>query len=206
MKKVAITIILICAGYFGLGWVAVLFGWMEPDTYFRLSGPIGGLASVGGILGVVGRRFSASELKAAELEALEHMVDATKQLKEYEQRVAATEGRIQELRTQQQRMELLVQKASLSLFFQNRYVALQVELLDIVDRDKRLGATLREIRELEAKIGALEEEIDADPDVADIRRIISDAEAFRSEQTTDPLVLVLRDTSRMIRRLILPFS
>ncbi len=205
MRRAFAAIILLCIVYFLGGWIAVYFEWILKDTYFSYAGIVGGLASVVGLLSFTRPALSNADLQQLELGSLKSITETSEKLQELEKKRAETEGQLETLDLQKQEMELLVRKASLALFLKERYLHHERLIIERIEINSDLKESLDEVRDISQKISALNEEIDADPNVAvlkDIMAAASTREPTLSEaiQSLPPvarsLVLILRELSR----------
>ena len=90
--------------------------------------------------------------------------------------------------------ELLVQKASLTLFLKEQYGRYEKRILDAVSINSDLENSLLEIQEISQKLSALNEEIKTDPNVTQLKEIIAAASQRRS--TLDEAIYSLPLTAR----------
>lgn len=205
MRRVFAAIILLCIVYFLGGWIAVHFEWISSQTYFSYAGIVGGLASVVGLLSFTRPALSNTDLQQLDLGSLKSITETSEKLRELENKRTKTEGEIENLDIQKQEMELLIRKASLALFLKERYAHHERLILDIVKDNTGLSKSLIELEEITQKISALDEEIEADPNVKTLKEIV--AVASRREPTiseainslpagTKAIVLLSREFAR----------
>lgn len=211
MRRVFAAIILLCIVYFLGGWIAVHFGWILGETYFSYAGIVGGLASVVGLLSFTRPALSNTDLQQLELGSLKSITETSEKLRELEKKRAATEGELENLDLQKQEMELLVRKASLALFLKERYAHHENLILDRVNDTQDLAESLAEAQDISQKLSALNEEIEADPNVKVLKEIV--AAASRREPTISEainslpvgmraFVLVFRELARAVENLL----
>ena len=175
MRKLYAVIILVCMAYFIGGWIAVKFGLVTRDDYFAYAGIVGGFASVAGLLALTRPAFTQSDIKAVELETLKSVAQTADQLQQLQSTRAKTVQELDGLSVKKKEMELLVKKASLALFLKEQYSHHELQILDEVAKNEALGRSLQNARETAAKITALDEEIEVDPNVQQLREIIATA-------------------------------
>ncbi|NYT24729.1 hypothetical protein H0A73_14080 [Alcaligenaceae bacterium] len=196
MRKLYALIILLCIVYFTGGWIAVKLEWVTRDDYFAYAGIVGGLASVAGLLALTRPPITQSDFKHVELEALKSMAATAEQLKELQTVHAKTVQELDGLEVKKKQMELLVKKASLALFLKEQYSHHERQVLEEVTKNDHLRSALEKSAESAAKIAALNEEIEADPNVLQLRRII-DA-ATRREPTFEEALNDLTPIARAL--------
>lgn len=196
MRRIFAAIILLCIVYFLGGWIAVHYGWFENETYYSYAGIVGGLASVVGLLSFTRPTISHSDLKALELDSLKSITDTSEKLQELERKRAEKEGEIEDLDLKKQEMELLVRKASLALFLKERYEHHQKFILNRIEDDQDLSDSLAEAQDISQKLSALDEEIEADPNVSVLKDIMS--AASRRERTVSEAIDSLPPPARAI--------
>jgi len=186
MRKIFAVAILLCIIYFLGGWVAVSFEWINKGDYFAYAGIVGGLASVAGLFALTRPAISKSDVQAIELDALKSMAETAGQLQVLEAARSKTKEEIGGLEIKKREMELLVKKASLALFLKEQYAHYERQVLEEVERNSPLKDHLRKANEAAQKLAALNEEIDANPNVAQLKEIIESAS--RKPLTADDLI------------------
>lgn len=150
--------------------------WVDRDDYFAWAGIVGGLASVAGLLALTRPPLTQSDFKEVELETLKSMTATAEQLKQLQTAHANTAKELDSLEVKKKEMELLVRKASLALFLKEQYSYHERAVLDEISKNDRLRSALESAGESAQKIAALDEEIEADPNVKQLRQIIATAE------------------------------
>lgn len=109
------------------------------------------------------------------------MADTAAELQQLQSARKQTVLEIDSLAVKKKEMELLVKKASLALFLKEQYANQEKQILDELAKSDTLGKSLHSASETAAKIAALNEEIEVDPNVTQLREII--ARASRREPT-----------------------
>lgn len=187
MRRIFAIIILVCIIYFLGGWIAVWVGWFKKDDYFAYAGIVGGLASVAGLYALTRPALSKSDVQAVELEALRSMAETAEQLQALEATRSKAQEEIGSLAIKKQEMELLVKKASLALFLKEQNAHHERRILEEIDRNAQLKEHLERSQDVVRKLAALNEEIDSDPNVAQLKEII--ASASRRQVTVESVLL-----------------
>jgi hypothetical protein len=198
LRKLYALIILVCIVYFGGGWIAVKLDWVTRDDYFAYAGIVGGLASVAGLLALTRPPITQSDFKDVEIETLKSVTATAEQLRLLQSVHAKTVQELDGLEVKKKQMELLVKKASLALFLKEQYSYHERQVLEEVAKNDHLRTALERATESAAKITALNEEIEVDPNVRQLRGII-DA-AARREPTFEE---ALNDLSPLTRALFI---
>ncbi|WP_425914479.1 hypothetical protein [Pseudomonas sp. GWSMS-1] len=186
MRRIFAAVILLCIVYFIGGWIAVSFDLLKKEDYFAYAGIVGGLASVAGLFALTRPAISKSDVQAIELDALRSMTETAAQLQALEAARSKTKEEIGGLEIKKQEMELLVKKASLALFLKEQYSYHERQILDEVECSPRLSEHLRKAQEVSLKLAALNEEIEENPNVAQLKEIITSAS--RQPITVDDLI------------------
>lgn len=189
MRRIFAIIIFFCIIYFLGGWIAVWFELFNKDNYFAYAGIVGGLASVAGLFALTRPALSKSDVQAIELDALRSMTETAAQLQALEATRSKTQQEIGSLAIKKQEMELLVKKASMALFLKEQYGHHERRILEEVDRNAQLKEHLEKSKDVAQKLAALDEEIDANPNVTQLKEVI--ASASRKRAPVDDLVLEL---------------
>ena len=114
MKKLLIIFIVLCIAYFVIGYIAVRSGWLTHNSYITYASIAGGLASVIGLISLV---RPTTDIQDLEVSSLKKITKAAEELQRFDSERTAAQEEITKLARQKEEMELLVKKASLSLFF-----------------------------------------------------------------------------------------
>ena len=96
----------------------------------------------------------------------------TERIQNLAQEKATAEDEIEDLDVRKREMEILVRKASFSLFLQEQLSYHEKRLLELVRNDSDLSRHLEEVRDIRQKLTALNEEIQSDPNVLLLEEII----------------------------------
>lgn len=211
MRRLFAIIILLCITYFIGGWGAVHFGILTKDLYFSFAGIVGGLASVVGLFSFTKPGLTKTDLQEIEIDSLKSIAKTADELQGLEIEREKTEEELGDLRIQKKEMELLVKKASLALFLKEQYSHIEEKILGEVQANDVLQESLSEVIELKRKLSALDEEVEADPNVTLLREIM--ASASRKQPTLDEtienfppvirmLFLVVRELSRAMKNTV----
>lgn len=167
-----IFVVVIGVLYFLVGGIAVAFGRFPINTYLIFAAIEGGLASVLGLLSLGRRAVSMSDIRSLEIESLKEIVETTRKAEELDRARATAEQEIDNLALQKQQMEILVRKASLSLFLQEQWKLYERRILEEVDGNRVLMSNLTELISIDERLSVLDEEIETDPNVEYLKEII----------------------------------
>ena len=207
MRRIIAIIILLCVAYFIGGYAAVHFGFITQDQYLTYAGIVGGLASVAGLFSFIKPALTKDDLQSLELDSLKSLAETTEQVKTLEEKRLQAKSEIGDLEVRKKEMELLVKKASMSLFLKEQYSQHEQKILSHVKSSESLNESLAQISDIKSKLDALEEEIDADPNVDTLREVIKSANRKQDSldeaidampPLTRTLFIVLREFSRAL--------
>ena len=181
MRRVFAIIIVLCTLYFLGGWIGVHFGWLPKeafsrDDYFAYAGIVGGLASVVGLFALTRPAISRSDVQAIELDSLKSMAKVSEELQTLETARSRAKGELSDLEVRKKEMELLVRKASLALFLKEQYAFHERLVLEEIAKNHRLQENLDAALSSSSKLKALNEEIETNPNVVQLKEIIASAE------------------------------
>lgn len=175
MRPIFIAIIVCCLGYFLGGWIATHFGWVTKDDYFAYAGIVGGLASVAGLATIFRPGITATDVQNIEASALRSIAETSTNLEELRARQKLTQQELGGLELKKVEMEFLVKKASLAIFLKEQHAYHERVVLEELDKNPRLRSSLDDVTQAAGKIQALDEEIQQNPNVAELRQIIATA-------------------------------
>jgi hypothetical protein len=99
----------------------------------------------------------------------------------------AAENDITSLELRKQQMEVLVRKATLSLFLQEQHNLYKNKVVEAINQNNELSNNLKRLSDTDAKLRALDEEIQKDENVDLLLEIINEAK----RQSTEGYVIEL---------------
>jgi hypothetical protein len=179
--KVFLLIVIISAIlYFLVGGAFVIWGNFQLNSYFNLGGIFGALASIAGLFSLISSRIKRSDIEEIGLDYFKDVIKASENLKQKEadlkareQQVGLKEKEIQELEVKKAELELLVQKASMTIYLKDRLSRLDKEIIDLINQDKNLMQRIRDRETTKDQILKLKEEIDANEETEKVEEIIA---------------------------------
>lgn len=200
MRRIFAIVILLCITYFIGGYIAVRFGLITQEQYLTYAGLVGGAASVAGLFSFLKPALTKSDLQKLELDSLKSLAETTEQLKAIETKRSQAKTELGDLEVRKKEMELLVKKASISLFLKEQYSQHEQKILSQIKGNETLSENIAELKEIEGKLHALEEEIESDSNVATLREVIDSANRRR-----DVLDEAINESIKAMPSIIRPF-
>ncbi len=185
MRLIILILLPICILYFIVGAFLVwVLGVLDQQTYLQGAGIAGTLASVLGLLSFIRPVLTQSDIDNIEVSSLQKLGEVSADIKRLEEARSNTASQIIDLETQKKEMELLVRKASMSLFLKEQQKNYMKNILDLLSKEPKLMESIHELEVVEKKLTVLEEEIERDANVDSLRRIIHEARTTRSRLDT----------------------
>lgn len=181
LRRLFQLVIALCVAYFVLGWIASYFGWLTRDNYLLYAGFVGSLASVVGLVSLARPSISRSDLESIESKNWEAIAESSKRLEDITAAQAKNKQELDNLEIKHQEMELLFRKASLRIFLTEQAAHHERVVLEELDRNPRLRQSLAEFTDASSKLRALEQEIDANPHVAELQTVLDASRRRRSD-------------------------
>ena len=212
MRRIYAIIILLCITYFIGGYIAVYSHIITQDQYLTYAGVVGGFASVAGLFSFIKPALTKDDLQSLELDTLKSFAETAEEFKTLEVQRLQAKSEIGDLETRKKEMELLVKKASMSLFLKEQYSQHQQKILIHIESDNVLKDNLLQISDLKRKLDILEEEIEADPNVETLRDVINSVNRRKDSldeaidampPMTRTIFIILREFSRALTSTIL---
>jgi hypothetical protein len=195
VRKGLITFISICIFYFIGGYLAVKYGTLSEHVFLTYASILGGLASVAGLLSFLRPSITKTDIQELEVESLKKISKAAEDLERYKNQRTAAEQEIAKLTLQQEEMEFLLKKASLSLFLRDQMETTQTRIAELIEQNRELTLLLEKYGQNKEKLAALEEEIEQDPNADILYDVLTEAkESRRSKERSyprDPLSEIL---------------
>jgi len=158
-KKLLVVVVALCALYFIGGFFAVKFEWLSEENYNSYATIFGGLASVFGLLSFTLPRLTTTDLREVEYESLQKVTKTVGELQQRANELSAKEQELARLNLQKAEMELLVRKASITLFLQDQLERSQDRIVSIVSSNSELQQLLSDVNPIKEKLTALQEQI-----------------------------------------------
>ena len=175
MRKLIILFLVCSIAYFIIGWYGQHEAWLSMDQYLTYGGIVGGFASIIGLFGFLRPPMSRNDIQNIEIESLKKVVEASEEIKRLEKTQNKQLTEIDALEKQRIEMEFLVRKASMSLFLQEQKKYYLKEVRLHIDSSDDLQEKLKSLTEIDQKLHALDEEIEKDPNVEQLKRVIREA-------------------------------
>lgn len=169
--------------YFLAGLIGMKFNFFTKEDYFAYAGIVGTLATISSLFALTRPVITKSDFQAIELETLKSVTETAEQLKLLQNARHKTAEEIDELALKKKEMELLVKKASLVLFLKEQYTHYEQQVFKEISNNSDLKSSLEKLAEVSKKLSALNEEIESDPNVNQLKEII--ATASRKHLTLD---------------------
>lgn len=175
MKWALGLLIVACLGYLVLGRVAVSWHWMTDAQYQGSAVIVGGIASVLGLLSLLRRRLTQADVQQVEVETLKQLVATSEELGRLEATRATTRQELGDLESRKQEMELLVRKASLTLFLRDQRDRCTADIQEALVVNPHLVEALDLLASTDEKLHAPNEEIAGDRNVELLTEVLRDA-------------------------------
>jgi hypothetical protein len=120
--------------FFAVGGFLAWRGSFDTSTYIALTGLVGSVASVIGLIALASPRLTTKDIREVDADLVKGLSATMQSVRDYESRASASRQEIDRLAQQRAEIELLVRQASLKAFTEERlrYIALELE--------KRIGS------------------------------------------------------------------
>ena len=137
-------IIALVLAFFAIGAVLAFFGKFNVEAYIIVTGIVGSIASVIGLVALGANRLTAADVRNVEVELLKDIADQVQSAKEYEDKLETNREEISRLERERAEIELIVRQASLKLFMEERlrYVGMEIEKRISADASLRAPRTI----------------------------------------------------------------
>lgn len=197
MRKVLLGVILLGVLYFIVGFIGVKFSWMASETYNSYATIVGGVATLSGLITFVLPKITPKDIETLEIGTLQRAIKVAEELNSKNTELNLKTTEISKLEQQKKELEILVRKASLSLFLQDQIERNEKKVIEIISENKEVLNLLDEIKSSHLKLITLEEEIKGHEHVELLLEIIHNA---RSKITEDdsPVIRVFRGIYKFI--------
>ncbi|MBD8877444.1 hypothetical protein [Roseibium polysiphoniae] len=200
MKKISAIIIIICLIYFVVGFAAVQFSIVSNDFYLKYAGVVGGLASVIGLISFTRPGITTDDLQKIEAESLRSIAETTDKIEKLEIKRATTKDEIDSLDQRKKEMELLVKKASMSLFLKEQVDYYEKKISIHIEKNPDLKNSIENIHDAQLKLSNLNEEIDSHPNAELLHEVIESSQNKRSlvDEAVEEFPPIVRTMSQLL--------
>lgn len=144
--------------------------WISWDDYLKIVAVVGGLASVIGILGLV---FSPLENVKSNL--LKDLARTTEEFEIKQEKLEEASQQITQLKLKKEELKALVEKASLSLYYNGELKRMYGQLDDVINKNKEIKEMMTNIWKMEKDATALNCEIEKNDEIKEIISTIQKA-------------------------------
>ena len=207
MKKFLIIIVILSICYFLIGFVFTQLNLFDADIYFTSSAIIGGIASVSGLLAFTKNKIERNDIEKIGVEYFKKVVESAEELKKKEfellskeKELSAKEIEIKELDIKKQEMEFLIRKASMSLFLKDQLEKIELKIIEIAE-SKEFSKLLKQRKELINKIKDINEEVNKNPHVDLINKVIEQTKSKMLNEKLEPVstyeIIIQKVTEKM---------
>jgi len=115
------VVIATVALFFALGGLLAWLGTLDATTYIVITGLVGSVASVIGLVALGAPRLTTSDIRNVEADLLQSVAEQVQSAKEYEEKLASNREELSRLEQERVEIELLVRQASLKLFMERGF-------------------------------------------------------------------------------------
>lgn len=180
MRKIAIAGFFLALVIFVAGAIMALLDFLiDWELYWKITGCVGGLASVVGILGLVSNPLADADIRKLHSKSLKELAETAKQIESKEGELKQANDKVASLQLKSEELEVLVKKASLSLYYNDELQHNYQKLLSLVQKNQELKDVIVNIQQTEEDAKALNAEIEQNDDVKDIIDMINKAKKSR---------------------------
>jgi uncharacterized small protein (DUF1192 family) len=194
MKKLIIVAIVVLCVFFIVGGIAAYFEKLDKEIYIVITGIVGGLASVIGLIGLLSKpSITASDMRQVEVELVQGLADTMKSVSDYESRISTNKQEIDRLEKERAEIELLVRQASLKVFLEEKLKNIAGEIDKKVGADTRLLELLTDYVDASSQVVKIDGQIQQSERAELIQQILSTvphASRNRSDISDDFIELV----------------
>jgi vacuolar-type H+-ATPase subunit I/STV1 len=168
--------------FFAFGALLAWRGTLETATYILVTGVIGSVASVIGLIALSTPRLTTKDLRGVETELFNTVAEQLKAAKDSEEKLATNKEELSKLQRERSEIELLVRQASLKVFYEERLRNIAAELENRLTRDEMLTRLFDEYNEVLERVQELNATISQSPRADLINAILGDVRKNETEK------------------------
>lgn len=147
MSTLVRLIVALIALFFVTGAVLAWFGKIDPNTYIIITGIIGSIASVLGLIALGTPRLRPEDVQNVQAELYETLAEQVRAAKENEAKLALGRDELDRLERERAETELLVRQVSLQVFMEEQAKYIGAEIERRIDSDAILSNLLQQYNE-----------------------------------------------------------
>ena len=170
---IAITL-LVCLISLAIGYIMMLYGSVESEQYNQFAAVMGGVASIMGLASLIRPPITPNDIEELDVASIKRLTRSAEELADMRGKRSAAEEEIAKLEEQRTEMEIIVKKASMSVFLVERLSRYESLIIDILDDNDELRSYIYEYRKTKDRLDALSEEIESNENIEIINAVIDD--------------------------------
>lgn len=155
-----------------MSWQGFLINW---DTYWKIVGVVGGMASIIGMLGIALNPLTDADIRNFRTKSLVELAQTAAEIENKQGMLKEANEQLTSLKIKKDELEVLVKKASLVLYYKEELDRLYQRLLTLLDKNREINETIVSIRQAETNASSLNAEIEQNDDIQDILNTIQKA-------------------------------
>jgi hypothetical protein len=172
MQMAIRIIIILIALFFAVGAVFAYRGTLDNNTYIAITGVVGSIASIIGLIALAGSKLTAKDVRNVEAELFQTLADQVKLAQENEEKLAANRQELTRLERERVEIELLVRQASLKVYMEERLRNIAHDVEKRLSSDLSLAELCTNYQETLGRVKQLNGEISKSPRADLIEEII----------------------------------
>ncbi|MDA3779008.1 MAG: hypothetical protein PF487_02050 [Bacteroidales bacterium] len=180
LTKVALRLVIITAiGYFIIGFAFVYWGNLKMSDYINIAAIVGGISSTAGLLSFYSSRIQKKDFENIGIEyfkdvviAAENLEKKEKDLLEKEQQLGLKEKELQQLELKKAELELLIKKASMTIFLKEKVKNYEENILRVINNNKELTENILDREKTIQQLSELKIEIEKNNEMEKIDELI----------------------------------
>lgn len=176
MRKYALIFFVIALICYLFGAIFAFLGWViDWSVYLIMVAIVGGLASVFGLLGMVSSPLADADIRNLRSDSLKQLAQTAEEIERKQERLEEANQQINSLELKKEELEVLVERASLSLYYKNELERSYNKLHTLIRSEDHINNLILEIQQLEYDAKSLDSEIEINNDIKDIIATIQKA-------------------------------
>lgn len=152
----------------------MLYGSVESEQYNQFAAVMGGVASIMGLASLIRPPITPNDIEELDVASIKRLTRSAEELADMRGKRSAAEEEIAKLEEQRTEMEIIVKKASMSVFLVERLSRYESLIIDILDDNDELRSYIYEYRKTKDRLDALSEEIESNENIEIINAVIDD--------------------------------
>jgi len=157
----------------------ILIDW---NFYRTMVAYVGSFSSILGLIGLIVNPLKSIDLKQLNSEGLKELAESAEKIQKQQKEIQETNVQLEELKIKKNDLELLVEQASLGIFYNKELKRSYDKLSKLIESKKDIQELIQEIQCLENDLNDLNVKIEENKEIKEMITILQEADNLRKRR------------------------